>query len=89
MLCLHFGMVRTQIQLTEGQARHVRRLAQEQGVSMAEFIRRCVDQILESGEPDRSALYDRAEAMVGQFEDPTGADDLGRGHDHYLATSFE
>jgi hypothetical protein len=56
---------------------------------MAEFIRRCVDQVLESGEPDRSALYERAEAVVGQFRDPTGADDLGRGHDHYLATSFE
>ncbi len=82
-------MVRTQIQLTDVQARSVRRLAQEQGVSMAEFIRRCVDQILDSGEPDRSALYERAEAVVGQFEDPSGADDLARRHDDYLATSFE
>jgi len=56
---------------------------------MAEFIRRCVDQVLESGGPDRSALYERAEAVVGRFEDPSGADDLARRHDHYLATSFE
>jgi len=89
MMCLHFVMVRTQIQLTDGQARRVRRLAQEQGVSMAEFIRRCLDQVLESGGPDRSALYERAEAVVGRFEDPSGADDLARRHDHYLGTSFE
>ena len=89
MLCLHFDMVRTQIQLTDAQARLVRRLAEERGVSMAEVIRRCLDQALEAGEPDRSALYERAEAIVGQFEDRSDAHDLGRGHDDYLATSFE
>ncbi len=82
-------MVRTQIQLTEDQARRVRRLAEEQGVSMAEVIRRCLDQVLKSGEPDRSALYSRAEAVVGQFEDTCSAHDLARRHDDYLATSFE
>ena len=82
-------MIRTQIQLTDGQARRVRRLAKEHGVSMAEFIRRCLDQVLESGEPDRLALYDRAEAVVGRFEDRSGVDDLARKHDEYLATSFE
>ena len=82
-------MVRTQIQLTDGQARRVRRLAEEQGVSMAEFIRRCLDQALESGEPDRSVLYERAESVVGRYEDPSGAHDLARRHDDYLATSFE
>ena len=82
-------MVRTQIQLREGQARRVRRVAEEEGVSMAEVIRRCLDQVLKSGEPDRSALYSRAEAVVGQFEDGCGAPDLARKHDDYLATSFE
>ena len=82
-------MVRTQIQLTDAQARRVRRLAQEQGVSMAEVIRQCLDRVLESGEPDRSALYERAEAIVGRFEDHSGARDLAHGHDDYLATSFE
>ena len=82
-------MVRTQIQLTDVQARRVRRLAEEQGVSMAEFIRRCLDQALESDEPDRSVLYERAEAVVGRYEDPSGANDLARRHDDYLATSFE
>ncbi len=56
---------------------------------MAEFIRRCLDQALESDEPDRSVFYDRAEAVVGQYEDPSGAHDLARRHDDYLATSFE
>ena len=82
-------MVRTQIQLTDAQACRVRRLAEEQGVSMAEFIRRCLDQALESDEPDRSVLYERAEAVLGRYEDPSGARDLAQRHDDYLATSFE
>jgi hypothetical protein len=82
-------MVRTQIQLTDAQARRVRRLAKERGVSMAEVIRTCLDQVLESSEPDRSALYERAEAIVGQFEDQCDTRDLARRHDDYLATSFE
>jgi hypothetical protein len=82
-------MVRTQIQLTDAQARGVRRLAKERGVSMAEVIRECLDQVLTSGEPDRTALYERAESIVGQFEDPSGAHDLARKHDDYLAKSFE
>ena len=82
-------MVRTQIQLTEDQVRHVRRLAEEQGVSMAEVIRRCLDQALKSGQPDRSALYSRAESVVGQFKDRSGVRDLARSHDANLATSFE
>ena len=56
---------------------------------MAEVIRGCLDQILESGEPDRSALYERAEAIIGQFEDQCGVHDLARKHDDYLATTFE
>ena len=56
---------------------------------MAAVIRECVDRALEPVEPDRSALYDRAEVVVGQFEDHSGARDLARGHDDYLATSFE
>jgi len=56
---------------------------------MAEVIRRCLDQVLESDEPDRSALYERAESIVGQFEDQCGAHDLAQRHDDYLATSFE
>lgn len=35
-------MVRTQIQFTEEQARKVRRVARERGISMAEVIRRCI-----------------------------------------------
>ena len=56
---------------------------------MAEVIRECLDQVLTSGEPDRTALYERAESIVGQFEDPSGENDLARKHDDYLAKSFE
>ena len=43
-------MVRTQIQLTDEQARHVKRLAAEQQVSMATVIRQGVDLLLRSAE---------------------------------------
>lgn len=56
---------------------------------MAELIRQCIDSTLASGEPDRSTLYERAEVIVGRFEDRAGACDLAEAHDDYLATSFE
>jgi hypothetical protein len=39
-------MVRTQIQLTENQARKIRRVAAEQNISFAEVVRQCIDQAL-------------------------------------------
>jgi hypothetical protein len=63
--------------------------AQARRVSMAELIRQCIDSTLASGEPDRSTLYERAEVIVGRFEDRAGACDLAEAHDDYLATSFE
>ncbi|WP_245606083.1 ribbon-helix-helix protein, CopG family [Thermus amyloliquefaciens] len=40
MLRYHEGMVRTQVQLPEEQAQRLRALAQEEGVSLAELVRR-------------------------------------------------
>ncbi len=82
-------MVRTQIQLTELQARHVRALARELGISMAEVIRRCIDETLQGGDTDRLELYDRASALIGRFEDPDQCTDLSERHDDYLAASSE
>ena len=81
-------MVRTQIQLTESQARRVRSLAREEGISMAEFIRRCVDRALEQHAPDREALYERAAGAVGRFKDREKADDVAEEHDRYLEDAF-
>jgi len=82
-------MVRTQIQLTEEQARRLRREARQQGISLAEAIRRCVDRSLAGERADRAKLYERAAALVGRFADRKGARDLARAHDRYLDQAFE
>jgi uncharacterized protein with von Willebrand factor type A (vWA) domain len=82
-------MVRTQIQLTEAQARRLRDEARERGVSLAELIRRYVDRGLSEEAPGRAALYDRAVRMVGGFRDRQGARDLSTAHDRYLDEAFE
>jgi hypothetical protein len=81
-------MVRTQIQLTEKQLRALRATAREQGVSVAELIRRCVDTALKAEEPKRQALYTRAAQLAGRFPDRKGARDLSRRHDDYLEEGF-
>lgn len=81
-------MVRTQIQLTEEQARRLRRAAVEEGVSMAEVVRRCVDLALEERRPDRTELYRRAAQLAGAFRDRDGASDLSADHDRYLEDAF-
>ena len=78
-------MIRTQIQLTEAQVRKLKRAAAEQGVSMAEVIRRCIDRGVSEELPDRAAAYRRASALIGAFEDRRGACDVSTGHDDYLA----
>jgi hypothetical protein len=81
-------MVRTQIQLTEQQARHLRRVAAEEGVSVAAVVRRCVDLALEERRPGRAELYRRATALAGAFRDRDGATDLAAEHDRYLEDAF-
>jgi hypothetical protein len=87
MLCLHYGMIRTQIQLTEEQARRLRRAARAQGVSMAEVVRRCIDQGLAVAE--RGERYARAAGLVGAFEDRGGTRRVAEEHDRYLGDAFE
>ena len=82
-------MIRTQIQLTEQQARRLRAEARERGVSLAEMIRRYVERGLAEEIPDRAALYDRAARVVGRFRDRRGARDVSRKHDRYLEDAFE
>ncbi len=82
-------MIRTQIQLTERQARRLRIQAREQGLSLAEIIRRCVDRSLAEESPTRAALYDRAARVVGRFTDLRGARDLSSEHDRYLEDAFK
>jgi hypothetical protein len=81
-------MVRTQIQLTEEQADTLRELAERERVSMAELVRRAVDDLIRRrGEVSREERRHRALAAVGRHR--SGLGDLAREHDHYVADAFE
>lgn len=82
-------MVRTQIQLTEAQARRLKAEARERGLSLAEVIRRYVEKGLAEHAPDRVALYARAARLVGKFPEQTNARDVSADHDRYLDEAFE
>ena len=84
-----WNMVRTQIQLTDRQARRLRAQAKDRGVSLAEIIRRYVEKGLSEEEHDRAALYERATRVVGRFSDRRDARDLSSRHDRYLDEAFE
>jgi len=82
-------MVRTQIQLTEAQARKLRARAREDGLSLAETIRRFVDRGLAEETSERIDRYARAARVIGRFPDQKGARDLARRHDDYLEEAFD
>jgi hypothetical protein len=82
-------MVRTQIQLTEQQARRLRAEARERGLSLAEVIRRYVEKGLSEETSNRAAMYDRAARVIGRFRDRRGARDLSAHHDRYLEEAFD
>ena len=82
-------MVRTQIQLTEAQARKLRLQARRQGVSLAEAIRRLVDRGLADERDERARLYSRAAEAVGRYRDRKGKQDVASEHDAYLDEAFE
>jgi len=80
-------MIRTQIQLTEGQARELRELAARENVSVAELIRRAVDGLLERKVTiSLNERRQRAMALVGQFR--SGQSDVSEKHDEYLAEVY-
>ena len=79
-------MVRTQIQLTDQQARRLRAQARARGLSLAEVIRRYVEKGLAEEGSDRSGHYERASRLIGRYRD---ARDLSAGHDGYLDEAFE
>ena len=82
-------MIRTQIQLSEQQARRLRRRASQEGVSLAEIVCRCLDRSLEKESRSRESAYASAARLIGQFPDRKAASDLSRRHDRYLDEAFE
>lgn len=80
-------MIRTQVQLTEEQARLLREISRTGREPIAALIRRAVDQFLMSRKPDRFTLYRQASAIVGKYE--AGAGDISLEHDRYLDKAFD
>jgi Arc/MetJ-type ribon-helix-helix transcriptional regulator len=77
-------MIRTQIQLTERQARELRRIAAAEGVSVAAVIRRAVDRVVDQRGED--AAWRRALTAVGSIHGD-GAN-VARDHDKYLDEAY-
>jgi predicted transcriptional regulator len=80
-------MVRTQIQLTEKQARRLKQLAAARGRSMADLIRSSVDVLLAQPEAhDDEAKRTRALRAAGRFR--SGIGNLSSAHDRHLSEIF-
>jgi predicted Ser/Thr protein kinase len=81
-------MVRTQIQLTEQQARAVKAIAAAQGISVAEAIRRAIDGMTQSRSAvDTEERRKRALRIVGKFR--SGKRDVSKRHDAYLTEAYD
>ena len=83
-------MVRTQIQLTEKQARALKELAASRHVSVAELIRQSIDSTLSSSlEKSRKEQWRRAlvAAEASRFHSDTT--DVSVNHDRYLAEAYD
>ncbi len=81
-------MKRTQIQLTEEQAKKLREIAMKNHESVASIIRSAIDQFLtSSAKDDRSTLYRQAGSVVGKY--CADKDDISVAHDRYLDEEYE
>lgn len=80
-------MERTQIQITEEQLKKLKELSLNRNESMASLIRKAIDQFLLAGNYDISALYRKAESVVGKYK--TSKPDISVDHDRYLSEDFK
>lgn len=80
-------MIRTQIQLTEEQARALKEVAGKENVSMSELIRQAVNYWLQTVQPvSQDEQRRRALALLGQFR--SGKSDISERHDEYLVEDY-
>jgi hypothetical protein len=77
-------MIRTQIQLSDDQARGLKRLAAQRNVSVAVLIREGAERVLADGEVD--ARWQRASELVGRYRDP--ALNVAAQHDRFLDEAY-
>jgi len=80
-------MIRTQIQLTEDQAKTLKRISASQHLSIAELIRRAIDTMIKTNPAaDPEERLKRALEIVGKFR--SGKRDISKKHDVYLSQAF-
>lgn len=80
-------MIRTQIQLTESQARALKERARLEERSVADLVRASVaDYLVRHPARDRSELAQRARELVGRYH--SKHPDLAENHDRYLADAY-
>jgi len=80
-------MVRIHIQLSEDQAKALKRISMARRLSVAELIRRAVDTLIKSGTVvDVEERHQRAIEIVGQFS--SGKRDISEKHDLYLSDAY-
>ncbi|MDI7262003.1 MAG: CopG family transcriptional regulator [Thermodesulfobacteriota bacterium] len=80
-------MVRTQIQLTEDQAKALKKIAQSRHLSVAELIRKAVDTVIKSSTVvNAEERHKRAMEIVGKFG--SGKRDVSKKHDLYLTKAY-
>lgn len=80
--------VRTQVQLTEEQARALKVRARNEERSMADLVRESVSEYLaRRPERNRRDLLQRANALTGRFH--SGSPDIATNHDRYLDEAYE
>ena len=81
-------MVRTQIQLKEEQVTALKKIAAAKQSSIAELIRKAVDNIIKTGAvPDYKERRKRAIDIAGRFR--SGNQDISLHHDKYLAEAYK
>lgn len=82
-------MVRVQIQLEPAHHRALKRRAREQGLSVAEVVRRCIaaDAQAQAGDAREDRLR-KALAVLGKYRDPQGPARMSREHDAVLARAY-
>jgi predicted DNA-binding ribbon-helix-helix protein len=77
-------MIRTQVQLTDVQARRLKSLARQRKVSMAALVREAVDRL--TGDDDYGERRRAAIASFGRFS--SGQPNIARDHDRYLDEAY-